>query len=230
MPESSITVRDLRRLWKPHKERLSAEQSGHPTVVRFHRACSWIQLAEQCEDPSDLDQVLLSQWIAFNALYGQWDAGKREPRPDRASWRQFSDRMLRLDNGNQIVDALVNNKRLVITIFEDEYLCDHFWEDPSDRQATKSRQAKFKARSWYVEGRWTVILDDLLERIYLLRCQLVHGAATYNSALNRVAIRRCSLMMEHLLRSFLLVWVHDGSDENWGEMCYPPINSKLTVQ
>jgi hypothetical protein len=112
-------------------------------------------------------------------------------------------------------------------MFEDEYLCDHFWEDPSNRQATKSRQAKFKARSWCVEGRWTVILEDLLERIYLLRCQLVHGAATHNSVLNRTAIRRCSQMMEHLLRSFLLVWIKNGSDEDWGEMCYPPMNSKV---
>ena len=191
MPESSITVRDLRRLWKPQKERLSAEQSGHPTVVRFHRACSWIQRAKQGQNASDLDQVLLSQWIAFNALYGQWHAEKREPRPDRASWRQFSNRMLRLDNENHIIDSLVDNKPLVITICEDEYLCDHFWEHPSDRQAIRSRQAKFKARSWFVEGSWTLILDDLLERIYLLRCQLVHGAATYNSSLNRTAIRRC---------------------------------------
>ena len=230
MPKSSITVRDLRRLWQPHKERLSAEQSGHSTVVRFHRACSWIQQAEQGQDVKDLDHVLLSQWIAFNALYGQWDAEKREPRPDRASWRKFTDRMLRLDNQNSIIDALVDNKPLVITIYEDEYLCDHFWEDPSDRQATRSRQAKFKARSWYVENNWTRILDDLLERIYLLRCQLVHGAATYNSSLNRIAIRRCSQMMDHLLTSFLLVWIHDGADKNWGEMCYPPMNSKLPVQ
>ena len=40
----------------------------------------------------DLDGALLAQWIAFNALYGQWDGVKRQSLPDRESWRQFLDR------------------------------------------------------------------------------------------------------------------------------------------
>lgn len=46
-------------------------------------------------DDNDLD--LISLWIAFNALYGQWDEQKREPNPDRKSWRAFVDSLLRLD-------------------------------------------------------------------------------------------------------------------------------------
>jgi hypothetical protein len=87
MLESSMTVRDLRRLWKPQEERLSAAQSHHPTAVRFHRACSWMQRAEQISDQTDFDFVLLSQWIAFNSLYGQWNADAREPLADRTCWQ-----------------------------------------------------------------------------------------------------------------------------------------------
>ena len=72
MPASTITVRDLRRLWKPHKERLGGQDAEHSTNVRFHRACSWLQRAEQIAGKDDLDLALLSQWIAFNSLYGQW--------------------------------------------------------------------------------------------------------------------------------------------------------------
>ena len=68
----------------------------------------------------------------------------------------------------------------------------------------------------------TMVLRDF-ERIYLLRCQLVHGAATYDSSFNRTAIRRCIQMMDHLLRTFLGVWVRWGADEDWGIMCYPPM-------
>jgi hypothetical protein len=75
-----------------------------------------------------------------------------------------------------------------------------------------------------------MILDRLIGRIYLLRCQLFHGAATYNSSLNRTATRRCSQMLDHLLRAFLLVWINHGDDEDWGCMCYPPLRSKAGVR
>jgi hypothetical protein len=73
------------------------------------------------------------------------------------------------------------------------------------------------------------VLDRLVERIYLLRCQLVHGAATYNSSLNRTAIRHCSLMTDHLLRAILLVWINPGAEDDWGIMCYPPLRLKAVV-
>jgi len=223
MSTSHATVRDLRRLWKPHKQRLSEINPEHPTNIRFHRSCSWMQRGEQVDDQKDLDLSLLSYWVAFNTLYGQWDDGLQEPVPDRICWRHFLDRMLDLDSGQIIGDCLMTNRPLVMSIFDDQYLSHYFWKDPTDQRARQSKKAKFDAQTWYLEGNWTLILDCLIDRIYLLRCQLVHGAATYNSSLNRIAIRRCSQMMNHLLRAFLLVWIERGSEEDWGIMCYPPI-------
>ena len=91
------TVHDLRRRWKPHKERLQAAAANRPTSIRFHRACSWMARVEQMPDGQDHDLGLVSLWIAFNSLYGQWDCQKREPKPDRESWRAFMDRILKLD-------------------------------------------------------------------------------------------------------------------------------------
>ena len=45
MPTEALTVRDLRRLWKPHKERLNGHAAEHPTTIRFHRACSWLSFS-----------------------------------------------------------------------------------------------------------------------------------------------------------------------------------------
>ncbi|MCA9087259.1 MAG: hypothetical protein KDA90_01350 [Planctomycetaceae bacterium] len=220
-----LTVRDLRRQWKPHKQRLSLVDPGHSSNVRFHRACSWLQRCEQIHDDSELDLALLSQWTAFNALYGQWDSDRSEPLPDRASWRQFLDRILQLDESQFLVDALQENKPLVMSIYDDEYLSGYFWEDPTEVRAKKSKKTKFEAQTWYLHGNWILILERLVERIYFLRCQLVHGAATFNSSLNRVAIRRCTQMMEHLLQAILLTWITHGADEEWGAMCYPPKHS-----
>lgn len=223
-------MRDLRRLWRPHKLRLGGANPEHPTNVRFHRACSWLSQAEQATEASDLDLALLCRWVAFNALYGQWDQQAREPVADRVCWECFVDRMLGLDQERLIVDTLMDNKPLVMSIFDDAYLSRHFWQEPSNQRASQSRKTRYSAQTWYVEANWTLILDRLLERIYLLRCQLVHGAATYNSSLNRTAARRCSQMLDHLLRAFLLVWINHGADEDWGIMCYPPLRSQAQVR
>jgi hypothetical protein len=62
-----------------------------------------------------------------------------------------------------------------------------------------------------------------------MRCQLVHGAATYGGKLNRTSLGRCVTMMQRILPAVLGVWIDWGADEDWGDMCYPPIGSKATV-
>lgn len=223
---SELTVRDLRRRWKPQKERLGERNGEHPTNIRFHRACSWLQRAERVSDDDDLDLAILSQWVAFNALYGQWDEGKREPVPDCECWRVFVERMLSLDERSWVVDALVENKPLVMAIFDDEFLSRYFWKEPTGLQAGRSKKVKYDARTWYLDGNWLLILERVVERIYFLRCQLAHGASTFNSSLNRTATRRCVQMMDHLLRAFLQVWIEYGAGEDWGILCYPPLRSQ----
>lgn len=222
MEATELTTRDLRRRWKPTKEQLQAERPDHPTNIRIHRACSWLQQAEAA-DGDELDLPLICQWIAFNALYGQWNEQAREPAPDRECWRRFIDRILDLDADGHIEALLTEHKRLVMTLLEDEFLSRFYWEDPSDKRAGKSKKAKFDAQTWYLEKRWALILDRVLERVYLLRCQLMHGAATFRSGLNRTSLRRCSLFLGHLLPTVLLVMTDHGADEDWGVMCYPPM-------
>jgi len=217
------TVRTLRRRWKPHKERLLTQDGGHPTSIRFHRACSWIAHVEKNPDGEDHDLDLISLWISFNSLYGQWDEQRREPRPDRECWRAFVDSVMRLDEGGYVAGTLTEHKRLVMSLLEDEYLSSFFWKEPSAKRAGQSKKAKHNAHSWYIEKRWVMVLDQLLDRIYLMRCQLVHGAATHGGKLNRKSLRRCVMMMQRLLHVFLMVWIDQGADEDWGTMCYPPL-------
>jgi hypothetical protein len=81
----------------------------------------------------------------------------------------------------------------------------------------------FDARTWYLEGRWGMILDRVVDRIYLLRCQLTHGAATYGGSLNRRSLKHCATMLGHLMPAVILVVIDHGRDEDWGPMCYPPM-------
>ena len=218
------TVRDLRRAWKPHKERLVAIERGHPTHLRFHRACSWLAEVEApTEDEKELDRAMLYRWIAFNALYGQWDDRLREPAPDGQAWKKFLDRILALDADDRIGSMLSEHRPLVMAILDDNYLGDYFWRDPSTQRANKTSKDRRNAATWYLEERWSLILENLVDRIYLLRCQLVHGAATYGSNLNRKSLGRCVTMLGHLLPAMLTVWADHGADEDWGPICYPPM-------
>ena len=110
-----------------------------------------------------------------------------------------------------------------MALLEDEHLSSWFWEEPSNVRAGKSRKARHQAGTWYYEKRWGLILERVIERVYLLRCQLVHGAATFGGKLNRTALRRCSTMLGHLLPAVLLVMIDHGVEEDWGPMCYPPL-------
>ncbi len=226
MSTAESFVEGLRQRWQPQKERLKALQSDHPTVVRFHRACSWLTAVEALDPTSHADVILLHQWIAFNALYGQWDASSREPAADRTTWQSFLSRLVKIDRSQHIVSTLQEHKPLVLRILENAYLSRYFWQDPSEKSAGKARATQKTALGWYVSGDWFRILDQLVERIYLLRCQLAHGAATCGGKLNRTALKHCTIMMTRLLPAVLNVWIDHGADEDWGPMCYPPLGSR----
>jgi hypothetical protein len=59
-----------------------------------------------------------------------------------------------------------------------------------------------------------------------VRNQLVHGGSTYGGQLNRSAVRRASTMLDHLLTCFLQVLMEHGYVDDWGELCYPPIEER----
>jgi hypothetical protein len=222
-------VRTLRRRWKPFKAQLGNGDGSHPTLIRFHRACSWVARVEIMDEEKDADLALVSLWVAFNSLYGQWNRTKREPCPDRECWRTFVDRILRLDGSHHLIDSLQTHKRLVMSLLEDEFLSTSYWKDPHIRRNGHTRKMKSTAQTWYIAERWTMILDELLDRIYLMRCQLAHGAATYGGKLNRTSLKHCVYMLRRLLPAILSAWIDGGADQDWGPMCYPPLNSQRTA-
>lgn len=218
----SLTVRDLRRRWKPTKEQLAIKDPHHPTNIRFHRACSWLLRTEAAHPTDDYDLILCFQWIGFNALYGQWVLETNEPASDRHGWHIFLSRIGKLDKQKKIEAVLTDHKKLVLTILDDAYLGKYFWRDPSPQRARQTTPDRRLALRLYEASNWNELLEKLVDRIYFLRCQVAHGASTHNSKENRKTARHCTVMLSHLLQAVLLIWIDHGSDENWGPLCYPP--------
>jgi len=56
----ALTVAELRKRWLPHKKRFENAGRGHPTAIRFHRACSWLEEAERLDAEDQVDHILVS--------------------------------------------------------------------------------------------------------------------------------------------------------------------------
>ena len=74
-------------------------------TIRIHRACSWLGRAQVVARDSSLDGLddqLIFLWIAFNALYGQWDKETNHPARDIQGVRSFITRATELDKAHGI--------------------------------------------------------------------------------------------------------------------------------
>lgn len=223
MATAALTVRQLRHNWKPWKERNQSNPRGTNTNIRMHRAFSWLSRADECDETGDNDVKLMCLWIAFNALYNQWDASAREPKPDRLGWSHFISRIAGLDKGGLLGAFLLEQQSLVYSILESEHLNQWFWEDPNATRAAQAKKARRVAPSLYLEHKWASITEYAVDRVYLLRCQLVHGAASVDSQLNREPLEHCTRFLRGLVSTTAMIIIENGASEDWGLLCYPPL-------
>ncbi|MBL8872644.1 MAG: hypothetical protein JNK90_22895 [Planctomycetaceae bacterium] len=222
-----LTVRDLRRDWKPIRERLSRASTPdkqHPLPIRMHRAFSWIQAIESLDDETHLDQRIVFRWISLNALYGKWDDRLNEPVRDADSLREFCSKVLRCDRSQSVAAVLKFEEENVLAILGDKFTNRSFWRCAQASKSFRIDRTYLQGKTWYAQEKWDMLLENVLSRIYLVRCQLVHGASTYASSKNRDMLLRCDHVLNQLLLAFLLVIIEQAWQEDWGELCYPPMD------
>ena len=62
----------------------------------------------------------------------------------------------------------------------------------------------------------------VFELLYVLRNQLVHGGATWNSSANRAQVKDGAAILSFLMPIFVDIMM-DNSNEDWGTPHYPVI-------
>jgi hypothetical protein len=67
------------------------------------------------------------------------------------------------------------------------------------------------------------ILSVVFDRLYVLRNQLVHGGATWNSGVNRNQVRDGATVMGFLLPVFIDIMM-DNPGRDWGKPFYPVVD------
>ncbi len=189
--------------------------------VRIHRALSWLARADA--EPDDPDARFLFLWIALNAAYAR-EIGLAETERDRL--REFLARLVALDQASRLHATLFGQFTGPIrTLIENKHVYQPFWAaqqawDQTDAWRKSFDASKGVALQALMEKDTTKVLSIMFDRLYVLRNQLVHGGATWNSGVNRQQVKDGVAILGTLLPLIIeLMLAHPAEDH--GEILYP---------
>jgi hypothetical protein len=208
---------------KARFKRLCAETNNvHQNwQIRVHRSLSWLKRAGQF-DAKQPEAKFLFMWISLNSLYSRWSPEKNAPDIDGRARKDFLAKVCALDKG-VILERLRQSRGLVKKLLSDPFLAEVFWRDPQHP----------KAKGWATEdsnyldrnlksGEVVRVLGQVVDRMFVLRGQIVHGASTGGSKLNRKTLNYCLLMLEIIVPVMQQIVIDHGCNDDWAALCYPP--------
>lgn len=201
-------------------------QENH--AVRLHRAVSWLACAE--EQRENLDLAFISLWIAFNACYSV-DDGSDYMLSERQKFQDFLYKLVKHDADKAIYNCLWKEfSGPVKALINNHYVFKPFWDaqyQGGDESIWKPRYEKSQkaAMTFLAKQKVPELLGVVLDRLYILRNQMMHGGATYQSQVNREQVRDGANMLFVLLPNIISIMM-DSENEDWGEIYYPVIGVK----
>ena len=211
------------------KDKQRAIRAGFPETMglRVHRAISWIGRAEACSD--DFDARFIFLWIAFNAAYAdETEFQSAALQGERAVFSGFFDKIARLDGESRIYGAIWDRFHgPVRLLMENRYVFRPFWQHHNGIPGYDDWQERFtaSARAFaaaFQNGDCVRVLSFVFDRLYVLRNQLVHGGATWNSSVNRAQVRDGAEILGFLLPVFVDTMM-DNPQADWGRPFYPVV-------
>lgn len=190
--------------------------------VRVHRSLSWLKKAETFTD--DVDSSFIFYWISFNAAYSGVQT-RTEFHTEATLFGVFFEKLIAADNNGQIYNLIWRRfSQEVKGILTNKYIYNGFWNeflstDGNDWEVSFEKSKRLVNIALAKED-CHKILSILFSRIYVLRNQIFHGNASWNSALNRQQIKDCTTLLAHLVPLFLMIMM-SFPDEQWGQINYP---------
>ncbi len=211
------------------KEKQRRLRAGFPPDMglRVHRALSWLQRAE-AED-EDFDAAFIFYWIAFNAAYAD-DQEKAKRSQARNAFEVFFNKLVRLDRAKRINGALWGNfADSVKSFLTNPFVFQPFWNYHNHVLNYENWEKSFNASRILAQkelcSRNTArVLSILFDRLYVLRNQVLHGGATWNSTVNRNQLRDSVRILAFLVPLFVDLMM-DNPEEDWGAPHYPVVDA-----
>ena len=186
--------------------------------VRAWRGLSWL---ERSEAAGDTEGKFISLWIAFNAIYGHLDDDGRNAQ-DHASWQSFLARMVEHDRQDRLGGIIHDEQAAILRLIDNRYVFQPFWLGQDNWKDKFQKSVRYVLRCYQNSG-VVGILQELFERLYTLRAQVFHGAATSGSKLNRRQIGAGAEILAVLLPAMVAIMIDAGPEVDWGEVCFPPV-------
>lgn len=208
------------------KERQRAERDGWPEFLslRVHRALSWLNRAEQCEDD---DGRFVFLWIAFNAAYAREKGEFHVAEARRVG--EFLGRLVELD-GNGRLDHIVWEQfpGPIRVLLDNRFVFQPYWDHLNGLPDSGNWKERFELANRTAHRALAArdtgkVLGVIFGRLYTLRNQLIHGGATWMGRVNRDQLRDANAIMGELVPRLIEIMM-DNPGESWGEPCYPVRN------
>lgn len=205
------------------RHRLVRDAQREDLRVRIHRAISWLARAEQEADDHDARFVFL--WIALNAAYAKefgFETSERE------QVRAFIDKVVSYDQAGRLQDAVFRQFTGPIrALVENKFVFEPFWRALREHDSSGSWEQQFAlgkrvAMKALLERQTGLVLSVVLDRLYVLRNQIVHGGATWNGAANRAQVKDAAAILSTIMPVILDVMISSDS-EDFGSIAYPPV-------
>ena len=192
-------------------------------TIRIHRAISWLKSAEKQEE--NLDMKFISLWVSFNACYAV-DLNGISSKPEKAKLRDFTSSLVQFDRTRLYNLFWEKYSGPVKVLIENKFVFEKFWEynrGEANDYLSAFNKSIASATNCLSKQNIEGLIEIVLERLYTLRNQLIHGGATYNSKLNRSQLRdACNIMQ--LLVPIIIDIMLDNGEHDWGEIAYPVVN------
>ncbi len=210
------------------KKRQRDERDNWPTnlSLRVHRALSWLNRAEQEDDP---DSRFIFLWIAFNAAYAT-DIDSRVFNGEKAVFNAFFEKLRDLDVNDKLGKLVWEKYPSAIRVLLDNpYVFADFWAHQNGQLTEAEWQDKFtKARHFaqmsLAKQDAAGVLAIVFSRIYTLRNQIIHGGATWQGQVNRDQIRDCMAILDDVVPT-LIELMMDNPNTLWGDPAFPVVEA-----
>ena len=212
------------------KQRRLRDNFSEPLGLRVHRANSWLRRADAAGD--DLDVRFITLWIGFNSAYaGDLDQAfdMEKSTGERARFDAYFAALLELDSDGKIYASIWERfSQEIRLLLDNRYVFSPFWKFQSCELGGESWELRFNdakraANTALASNNSSVVLSIVFDRLYVLRNQLVHGGATWNSTANRSQLRDGVAILSCLLPIFIDIMM-ENADREWTMPNYPVVN------
>ena len=206
------------------KQREIRDQFPEALGLRVHRSISWLLRAEK--ETEDLDVCFILFWISFNSAYASdietSDASERD------AFKKFFATLVKLDSKHRIYDAVWSRfSQEIRVLLDNKFIFGPFWSHQNGTPGYERWEERFEASKRAVAQAiksfdTPTILAIVFDRLYILRNQIIHGGATWNSSVNRRQVKDGVAVLSWLLPIFIDIMM-DHPKEDWGKPFYPVI-------